>query len=204
MNYRDTPGSKRSTRLGELGPAWISAIAALLTAMAAAGFFAGRVTSPPGDTSEAAPSGTSARESVSVPEVAPAKSLMDLPSPSEMRGYEQSSQRVNGSPAERVFSSELICGVSSHTSSQQFQLDRQFRVFRSQVGLTDESEIDEPVKFTVRVDGEDRASTVASLGELKPLDVDVTNGLRVELYVEMDYNCSGSIIAAWVDPMVIR
>jgi len=132
---------------------------------------------------------------------------MDLPSPGALgEGYEQSSQRVNGSPAERVFSSELICGVPpSNTSSQQFQLDRQFRVFRAQVGLTDETEYDTPVKFTVRVDGEDQASMVAGLGELKPLDVDVTNGLRVEIYAEMDYlNCNGTVIAAWVDPVVIR
>lgn len=204
MSYRDTPGSKRS-RIGELGPAWISAIAALLTAMTAAGFFAGRVTSS-GVMSEAAPSVTSAPESplVSVPEISPTKSLMDLPSPDEFPSYEQSSQRVNGSLAERVFSSELYCGINSNTASQQFQLGRQFRVFRAQVGLADESEIDEPVKFTVRVDGEDRASTVAGLGELKPLDVDVTNGLRVEIYAEVSIHCGGGLIAAWVDPVVIR
>jgi hypothetical protein len=33
-------------RIGELGPAWISAIAAVIVALAAAGFFAGRVTTP--------------------------------------------------------------------------------------------------------------------------------------------------------------
>lgn len=42
-------GSKRSlfARLGELGPAWISALAALIVALTGAGFFAGRVTGQP-------------------------------------------------------------------------------------------------------------------------------------------------------------
>jgi hypothetical protein len=35
-------------RLGELGPAWISALAALIVALTGAGFFAGRVTGQPG------------------------------------------------------------------------------------------------------------------------------------------------------------
>jgi len=45
------PGSEQPPRRGwarilELGPAWISAIATLILALAAAGFFAGRVTAP--------------------------------------------------------------------------------------------------------------------------------------------------------------
>ena len=44
----DKEGSPRRgwARIGELGPAWITAVAGLIVALAAAGFFAGRVTTP--------------------------------------------------------------------------------------------------------------------------------------------------------------
>jgi hypothetical protein len=42
--------------IGESGPAWIGAIAALITALTAAGFFAGRATAPGGATIDTAPS----------------------------------------------------------------------------------------------------------------------------------------------------
>ena len=44
----DKEGSPRRgwARIGELGPAWITAVAGLIVALAAVGFFAGRVTTP--------------------------------------------------------------------------------------------------------------------------------------------------------------
>jgi len=51
-------GSNRRPRLLQLGPAWITAIAGLITALTAAGFFAGRATAPAGPpptTTSAAP-----------------------------------------------------------------------------------------------------------------------------------------------------
>lgn len=48
--WAGTPGSggngRRRGRIGELGPAWISAIAAVIVALTGAGFFAGRVSAP--------------------------------------------------------------------------------------------------------------------------------------------------------------
>ena len=46
-------GARTATRLGrigELGPAWLSALAAVLVALTGAGFFAGRVSAPPSPT----------------------------------------------------------------------------------------------------------------------------------------------------------
>lgn len=51
--YSRRPQKKTGlARLAELGPAWISALAALLAALAAAGFFAGRVSASPTPTAQ--------------------------------------------------------------------------------------------------------------------------------------------------------
>jgi len=44
MSVSNRPPRRGWARLGELGPAWITAIAALIVALTGAGFFAGRVT----------------------------------------------------------------------------------------------------------------------------------------------------------------
>ncbi len=49
---------KRRNGIGELGPAWIGAIAALITALTAAGFFAGRITATSPGVLDSAPSGS--------------------------------------------------------------------------------------------------------------------------------------------------
>ena len=46
MSDKEEPQRRGWARMGELGPAWISAIAAVILALAAVGFFAGRVTTP--------------------------------------------------------------------------------------------------------------------------------------------------------------
>ena len=65
MTYTRTPEPKRN-RLLELGPAWITAIAGVITAMTAAGFFACRVTSHEGNPG-IAPSTAPSPESISAP-----------------------------------------------------------------------------------------------------------------------------------------
>jgi hypothetical protein len=46
MGDKEEPQRRGWARIGELGPAWISAIAAVILALAGAGFFAGRATTP--------------------------------------------------------------------------------------------------------------------------------------------------------------
>ena len=52
-------------RIGDLGPAWIYAIAALITAPAAAGFFAGRATAPSTASAEGNPQQVPAQQTSS-------------------------------------------------------------------------------------------------------------------------------------------
>ena len=46
MGDKEGPQRRGWARIGELGPAWITAVAGLIVALAAVGFFAGRVTTP--------------------------------------------------------------------------------------------------------------------------------------------------------------
>lgn len=147
------------------------------------------------------------------PEYTSTKSLLNMEPIGDGSSYPQASpytqepQKINGALVDRVLSTALSCAVVSNEISEQFQLDRKFRTFRATVGLTDKSDSEPQVKFVARVDGEDRASTVMSVGALKPLEVDVTGGFRVELHAEViePTNCLGKVaIAAWIDPMVTR
>lgn len=74
MSYEDERGSRRH-RIIELGPAWISAFAAVITALAAVGFFAGRATAPSGNPPAAAPTVTSSARPTPTASIAPSTSL---------------------------------------------------------------------------------------------------------------------------------
>ncbi len=73
------------------------------------------------------------------------------------------------------------------------------------VGLAAYSDSEPRVTFVVLVDGEDRGSTVLRVGQLQLVNIDVSGGSRLELYVATDsVTCEGRAIAAWVDPMVTQ
>lgn len=156
------------------------------------------VTEPPGTSTTSAPPAPP-----STPEPATIKSLLDVPSIGG--AYERSPQTVSGTREERVLSRDLSCHSAT---SEEFQLDGEFRVFRTHVGLADSSSSHLQVKFVVRVDGADRDSKVMSGEELQSFKIDVSGGSWIELHVEVtDSNSCGyidSARAAWVDPVVIQ
>ena len=70
----EPPRHGRWGRIGELGPAWITAIAALIVALTSAGFFAGRASAPAKETAAPAstPAVTSGAPQTPTPTVSPA------------------------------------------------------------------------------------------------------------------------------------
>lgn len=111
--------------------------------------------------------------------------------------------KVNGTSYEHVKSYELFClmrGVMSDT----YQMDRKYRVLRTQVGLGDESVSNPVVEFSVIVDGVTKSVESIRIGQIKPIDVDISGAFRVELRAEVKNppTCSSPAFAAWIEPVV--
>jgi hypothetical protein len=120
-------------------------------------------------------------------------------------GFQAGSLKVNGVRYDNVKHAELLCYVVGNVAEETYQLDRKYRRFTAQAGLGDDSSSSPVVRFTVLADGDPVHTESVRVGEVKPIEADVSGAFRVSLRAEANVDCStGSAYAyaAWIDPVV--
>ncbi|MFD7654285.1 NPCBM/NEW2 domain-containing protein [Actinosynnema sp. NPDC059797] len=136
------------------------------------------------------------------------KSLLEL-NPVEASGtIVTDPQRVDTEDYQRAITAWLgTCGGSGALASRTYHLDRRYERLRTGVGLGDGSKSGRSVEFSVFVDETriDSATAQVGLGQVRNLDVDVTNALRVRLEARFlggtcfdEYQAG----AVWVEPTI--
>jgi Ca2+-binding RTX toxin-like protein len=93
---------------------------------------------------------------------------------------------------------------STDDCSSDFILGRNYRRFASRIGVLDVSvDPDVVVKFEVIGDGSIIATRTVAYGQIKALNVDVRNVLRLELRISaINSDSSGKMYFAWLDPRI--
>ena len=73
--------------------------------------------------------------------------------------------------------------VEGNTFWREYNLSRDFDVFRAVIGMTDTSETGSRAEFTVTVDGREALSEQVNLAETEAIEVDVTDASRIRVQV---------------------
>ncbi|MFC7549973.1 NPCBM/NEW2 domain-containing protein [Plantactinospora sp. GCM10030261] len=152
------------------------------------------------------PSGSpSAGPPQSSPSAADRPSFVDLQlaGPDDERSFEAGSRKVNAETYEDAYAAKLLCYVVGSAAQDEYQVDRQYQRFTAKVGLADAGSASGiQVRFSVSVDGKVVRSVVATVGEIKTIDVPVTGALRMSLRAEIPdvSECGGEALATWVEP----
>ncbi|TDQ53310.1 protein kinase domain-containing protein [Actinorugispora endophytica] len=116
---------------------------------------------------------------------------------------ERGNVNVNTETYTRALVDDLDCYSDQQWS--EYNLDRSWTGFDSVVGLSDTSDADASITFSVIVDGEELYSETAKLGTELEVDVDVTGGLRMRLQVEPGADCEDAdMTAVWGDPRLTK
>jgi hypothetical protein len=120
-------------------------------------------------------------------------------------GWETGQARLDGDTYVRSVFSYTDDYCDSPTILQ-YDLGRNYRSFSTRVGPSDESYSQTLLQFDVRLDGRSVFSGKAKLGESLPIEVDVTDGLRLELSVARLESPCGSwdddVFGVWADPVL--
>lgn len=192
-------------RLGELGPAWITAIAALIVALTSAGFFAGRATSEPtvaakpaktlsakhGSASSSAPAVPGQGSSQPAAPAGNSTYLADLSSLSGGSGTGDAA--VNG----QDFPTSVIVEMNPGPGDVAYNLGRSWQRFEATIGLDDSSPEGEKVQFQVVADGHSLYTHVFSLGQSVAINLNVTGVLRLELKTTLASSYINAAEAVW-------
>ncbi len=84
----------------------------------------------------------------------------------------------------KVQDNSLYVGFGCRTASAwEFDLNREYKKLTATAGVDDYSIADDEVTVKFVVDGRDAGQATAKLGAPQPVDVDVTNGLRLRVEV---------------------
>ena len=85
-----------------------------------------------------------------------------------------------------------------------YQLDRKYRKFHATVGVGDDTEYAEQVKFALLVDGSVKHNVIADLGETIPFEADITGAFRITIHTQgLATTCGGrKVYGGWIDPVV--
>jgi NPCBM/NEW2 domain len=132
-----------------------------------------------------------------------AKSLLEL-NPVEAQGAIQTGpRRVDTKDYQRTITAVLgTCLTDS--ASRTYHLDRKYRRLQTKIGLDDGSKSSRWVEFRVFVDEEkiDSATTKVTVGQVRTLDIDVANALRVRLETDFLGDCYNEqqVSAVWIEP----
>jgi hypothetical protein len=94
--------------------------------------------------------------------------------------------RLNGVPYLHAISGGAACDTAN--SWAEYDLSRDWSRFSTTVGIEDGSSASSAVTFNVRLDGELAASSDVALGHPVPVDLDVTDVLRLRLEI-VDQRC---------------
>ncbi|MDX8030362.1 NPCBM/NEW2 domain-containing protein [Lentzea sp. BCCO 10_0856] len=134
------------------------------------------------------------------------KSLLDL-NPVEEAGVNVvGARRVDTRDYQRTIAMVMgACGRSGSLASRTYHLDRKFKRLRVKAGLDDGSKSGHSVEFRVFVDDTkiDSATFQLGLGQVRDLDVDVTNALRIRLEAAfLGGSCYSEqqVSAVWIEP----
>lgn len=117
-------------------------------------------------------------------------------------------QKVDTKNYQRVFTAWLgTCGSKGGSASRTYHLDRRYARLQTRIGLSDGSKSGKTVEFRVFVDDRqiDSATARIGLGEVRSLDVDVTNALRVRLETHfLGGECFNEYQAGavWIEPTI--
>jgi serine/threonine protein kinase len=87
---------------------------------------------------------------------------------------------------------------------QTYHLDRDFTHLHFRIGIDDYSESAAYVEVTVAVDGQTVKSVTTKLAELTVIDVDITEGFRMDLYINGDHWSGRCPKTGLIDPYVVR
>lgn len=115
-------------------------------------------------------------------------------------------QRVDTKDYQRAITAWLgTCGGRGESAWRTYHLDRRYQRLRTKIGLSDTSKSGWRVEFRVFVDDRqiDSATAQIGLGQVRTLDVDVTNALRIRLEtVSLAAVCDSEhqAGAVWIEP----
>lgn len=208
----------------ELGPAWISAIAALIAAVSGIGGFAAGRSTTSGDNLEPsqqqAPANpatgqksasTNARTKASTSaKPPPPLSLVDMsPVGDTENAPSNSSVNVNAkhyAESLNFATQEPFCGLSFSDADATYQLDRKYRTLSMQVGLSDASPSGDTATFTFIVDGQQEGpAPTVGVGAPQSVDLNVSGALRVTLKETCSApnatsDSQANVTAVWLNP----
>ncbi|MEU6154237.1 NPCBM/NEW2 domain-containing protein [Actinosynnema sp. NPDC047251] len=111
-------------------------------------------------------------------------SLLDLNTVEEYGYFTVSLQKVDTKEYPRAVTAWLgACGKRGEQAFREYHLDRKYQRLQMKVGLSDGSKSGSSAEFRVLVDGQpvSSATTQVGLGQVRDVEVDVTNALRVRL-----------------------
>jgi hypothetical protein len=91
-----------------------------------------------------------------------------------------------------------LAAINCWEQKNEYLLNRRFHRLQAVVGLSDETDFDTKVTFTVVGDGRELFAQELTFGKSVPVDVNVTDVLRLQIGVSTDSCVDGA--AVWGDP----